>query len=128
MFCRKCGTEFQDANFCPKCGQPVNGGNTPQQPAYQAPPIVINNVSTATANAVDAGPAMGSISSKSKWVAFVLCLLLGALGVHRFYVGKVGTGIIWLFTGGLMGVGWIFDLIMILCGSFTDSSRCFLKN
>lgn len=66
-------------------------------------------------------------SSHSKWVAFVLCLLLGGIGVHRFYVGKIGTGILYIFTGGLFGIGWLVDFIMILCGSFTDKSGLPLK-
>jgi TM2 domain-containing membrane protein YozV len=60
-------------------------------------------------------------SSKSKLVAALLCLFLGYLGIHRFYVGKVGTGILWLVTGGIAGIGVIVDFIMILVGSFTDS-------
>jgi TM2 domain-containing membrane protein YozV len=60
-------------------------------------------------------------SSKSKFVAALLCLFLGYLGIHRFYVGKVPTGILWLLTGGIAGIGVIVDFIMILVGSFTDS-------
>ena len=67
------------------------------------------------------------VSTRSKWVAFVLCFLLGVLGVHRFYVGKIGTGLLWLFTGGFFGIGWIVDMIMILTGSFNDNHGFPLK-
>lgn len=61
-------------------------------------------------------------SRKSKTTAGLLCFFLGELGIHRFYVGKVGTGILWLCTAGLFGIGWLIDLIMIICGKFKDSS------
>lgn len=48
----------------------------------------------------------------SKLAYFLLCLFFGVLGVHRFYAGKVGTGLLWLFTGGLFGIGAIVDLII----------------
>lgn len=67
------------------------------------------------------------VSAKSKGAAAVLCFFFGILGIHRFYVGKVGTGLLWMFTLGLCGLGEIVDFIMILCGSFTDKSGAFLK-
>ena len=65
-------------------------------------------------------------SSKSKLAAALLCFFLGYLGFHRFYVGKIGTGILWLCTGGIAGIGVIVDFIMILVGSFTDKDGCYL--
>ena len=62
------------------------------------------------------------MSPKSRTVAAVLCFFLGVLGVHRFYVGKVGTGIIWLLTGGLFGIGWLYDIIKIASGTFKDAN------
>jgi len=46
-------------------------------------------------------------------IAWILLVLLGVLGVHRFYQGKWGTGLIWLFTGGCVGIGVIYDLFTL---------------
>ena len=61
-----------------------------------------------------------AISPKSRLVALLFCLFLGLLGVHRFYVGKVGTGILQLLTLGGIGIWVLIDLIMIAAGSFRD--------
>lgn len=67
------------------------------------------------------------ISEKSKGTAAVLCFFLGWLGIHRFYTGKIGTGILWMLTLGLCGIGEVVDFIMILCGSFKDKDGAVLK-
>lgn len=62
-----------------------------------------------------------STSDKRKWVAFFLCLFGGIFGFHQFYVGKIGKGLLYLFTGGLLGIGWFIDIFKILLGSFRDN-------
>lgn len=57
---------------------------------------------------------------KSFVAALLLCLFLGSIGVHRFYVGKVGTGILQIVTLGGLGIWVLIDLIMIIVGSFKD--------
>ncbi len=42
-------------------------------------------------------------------LAWLLLTFLGLLGIHRFYLGKIGTGFIYLITGGLFGIGWLYD-------------------
>ena len=69
----------------------------------------------------------GPTSPKSKGVALALCIFLGWLGAHRYYVGKIGTGVIWTLTAGVCGIGWIVDIVTILCGGFYDSNGCALR-
>ena len=61
-------------------------------------------------------------SDKSRIVALLLCFFVGYLGVHRFYVGKVGTGVLMIFTLGGLGIWYLIDLIMITVGSFRDAN------
>lgn len=133
------------ANRLQPMQQPAQG---PQSP-HGAPPntAFVNQQSTTNVNYVDntvnyvdntvnvtnvnmaggyapAYPAYAArgISPKNRTVALITCLLLGALGIHRFYVGKVGTGLLYFFTGGLFSFGWLVDIISILCGTFEDSN------
>ena len=58
------------------------------------------------------------VTGQEKTVALVLLLLVGALGVHKFYLGQTGKGILYLFTGGLCGIGLIIDLIKLLTDTY----------
>ena len=60
------------------------------------------------------------MSEKRKLPAFLLCLFFGIFGVHRYYVGKVATGLLQLLTVGGLGLWVLFDLLVILLGGFTD--------
>jgi len=57
----------------------------------------------------------------------LLCFFFGVLGIHRFYVGKIGTGILQLLTLGGLGIWALVDFIMIVVGSFTDKQGKFIK-
>jgi TM2 domain-containing membrane protein YozV len=61
-----------------------------------------------------------NISPKSRLVTLLLCFFLGGFGGHRFYVGKMGTGVLMLLTLGGFGIWYLVDLIMIIVGSFRD--------
>lgn len=71
---------------------------------------------------------MPSTSDKSRTTTFILVFLLGVFGVHRFYVGKIGTGLLWLFTFGLFGIGAIVDFWVVLLGGFKDKQGKIVSN
>ena len=66
---------------------------------------------------------MGESSDKKRLPAFLLCFFLGGLGIHRFYVGKIGTGILQILTLGGLGIWVLIDFIMITVGSFRDKEE-----
>jgi TM2 domain-containing membrane protein YozV len=66
-------------------------------------------------------------SNKEFLPTFLLCFLFGYFGIHRFYVGKVGTGLLMILTLGGLGLWVVFDLILILIGSFRDSEGRVIK-
>lgn len=66
-------------------------------------------------------PAARALDSDKKILpTFILAMLLGPFGVHRFYVGKIGTGVLQLLTIGGLGLWTLFDIVMIVTGNFRD--------
>lgn len=59
-------------------------------------------------------------SDKDWTVVLLLCVLVGGLGVHRFYTGKIGTGVAMLLTGGGCGLWYIYDIVMVATEKFED--------
>ena len=80
--------------------------------------MVINNSNESKNTNVNANVnANGAIVGRrlcNKWVSLILCFFLGFIGAHKFYEGKTGMGILYLFTGGLFIVGVVIDFIAIL--------------
>lgn len=124
--CPQCGAENRPgANCCCRCGARLTGGvcYCPQcQRIYRGDIKYCDvcGVTTWPGYPPKQASYAESYSSKSWLVALLLCLFVGLLGVHRFYTGKIGTGILWLLTVGCFGIGWLVDLIMIACGSYKD--------
>jgi len=93
-YCSSCGAIIKkEAEICPKCGV-----------RQKAPP--------------NSGNSNGK---REEWLTvLLLSIFLGEFGVDRFYVGKIGTGVLKLITAGGCGIWWLIDWIMILSGKFTD--------
>ena len=107
-FCQNCGAQIPTAAVvCTNCGCQV------AQMKAETPNIVIQNTNVNTNQNTNVNGSGGG-KPKDKWVAFCLCLFLGFFGAHKFYEGKTGTGILYLCTGGLCGIGWIIDCITLL--------------
>ena len=105
-FCEFCGNKVAiDAVLCPKCGKQLEELKT--ETSNSNPQVVINNSNTIN----------GAYGRKQcdKWIALLLCIFLGVFGGHKFYEGKAGMGVLYLFTVGLFGIGVIVDFITILC-------------
>jgi len=92
VFCRSCGSIIKkEAEICPKCG------------VRQRSADIFSNTS-------------------KKWITvLLLSIFVGTFGVHRFYVGKIGTGVLMLLTLGGCGIWTVIDIILIATGAFKDA-------
>lgn len=110
MRCKSCGAPVENG-VCTYCGQRV--GEDPIQQAAASNMQAQSNISK---------ESLYPSSRCNKGVALVLCIFLGFMGAHYFYVKKTGMGLLYLFTVGLFYFGWIIDIFRIAFGSFTDSN------
>jgi TM2 domain-containing membrane protein YozV/DNA-directed RNA polymerase subunit RPC12/RpoP len=105
IYCHSCGSKIsKDANFCPRCSAKINLGSSETASSYNTNESYSKSVS-------------------DEWLlVLLLACFLGTFGVHRFYVGKIGTGILMLLTGGGCGIWTIYDIIIITIGQFSNSN------
>lgn len=103
-YCPNCGKPVTgETNFCPECGAPLKIANYQNQPASNR-------------------------ANEDRWlIALILCILVGSLGVHRFYTGNIVTGVLMLITLGGCGIWTIIDLIMIAANTYRDGNGNTLK-
>lgn len=141
-YCSNCGTKLQEGfEFYPECGQAVSnksssayngnfktcrncGEQMPEDAFYRlscgmtfdSQEIDFEEVKRRVVNT--GKPQNRTMDTsvgvwKNKWVSLILCIFFGVFGIHRFYEEKKVTGFIYLFTFGLLGLGWFFDIILL---------------
>ena len=115
MFCRNCAHQIPDnAEFCVACGQrPLLGTRFCQNCGSEVAP----NAELC----VKCGVRLIRSGDKDWMVALVLSILVGGLGVDRFYLGYVGLGILKLVTAGGCGIWWLVDVILIAMNKLPDA-------
>lgn len=113
-FCKECGQKIaKKAVICPHCGCQVE---SMANEGAAAPQIVINNTNQNSNQNINQNVNAGMIrgKAKNKWVSMLLLIFLGYFGGHKFYEGKVGMGVLYIFTFGIFGIGLIVDFITLL--------------
>lgn len=117
-FCEHCGSVIaKQAVVCPTCGCQVAPLKQEQVPGQQVQVTQVQQPQPIQPVQVVVNNYNGQGRPKDKLTALLLCIFLGEWGIHRFYEGRIGSGILWMFTFGLFGLGWLYDVIRIACAS-----------
>ena len=138
--CPRCGASVAfGAGFCNNCGTQLNWPTQP--PQHQPPPQHQQTPYYQQQHQQPGQPpqyqqqtgygqqyAASIVSPKSRLAATLLAWFLGVFGVHRFYIGKIGTGLAMLFTLGGLGIWAFIDFIMAAAGSLRDGDDLPVKN
>lgn len=108
-FCTSCGAAMdKQAQYCPKCGARQEKEQTND-----------------TQNDTPSNEKVGNVN-KDWLITLILCVLVGELGIHRFYNGKIATGILELITFGGLGIWYLIDIVVIVLERFTDKDGNYL--
>ena len=139
MRCPSCGANVNSA-FCEYCGTKMPIEKVEAQ-TINAETVIVNNyyteerqtgpsyqqsqqqppyASAPYGNAYSADPQIYA-SPKSRTITLLLCVFLGIFGAHRFYLRRYALGILYFFTLGIFGIGWLVDIVLVLTGRIRDN-------
>jgi DNA-directed RNA polymerase subunit RPC12/RpoP len=127
-FCANCGSIVeQGIKFCANCGTSVSEQQPPQQPPQQAAPAAqaytpAQPYAPAPTYTPTQQGAPGGVSPHNRTVTLLLCIFLGYIGVHKFYVGKTGEGVAYFLLSWTLIPAFIafIEIFIIAAGSFRD--------
>ena len=120
MYCRNCAKQLaENAEYCVACGQrPLAGTRYCQACGNEALP----GAEICIKCGVRLGQVAAAGTGEKDWlIALILSILVGTLGVDRFYLGYVGLGLLKLFTLGGCGIWWVVDLVLIATNKLPDA-------
>jgi len=127
MFCRNCGKELTGTpEICLGCGaKPLVGSSFCQACGVKTSPLAEFCVKCGAG--LGAKAVAGDVSEKSRLATTLLAWFLGQFGAHRFYLGKIGTAILMIFTLGGLGIWVLIDLIYAVSGNMKDKEGKVIK-